>query len=114
VGLSGVPANATHRPYTEAVPLYKVVVEGRGVETLVDDSVAVLGFVAMRWVRASGREAAEREGLALVRNELYARRSILNSDGAPPELVIEEVSEAHEMPAIQPGFAWYPDNEQAR
>jgi hypothetical protein len=96
------------------VPLYKVVIEGRRVETLVDDSFAVLGFVATRWLRASGREAAEREGLALVWNELHARRSILNSEDAPPELVLDEISEANEMPAVQPGFAWYPEDEQAR
>jgi hypothetical protein len=42
------------------VPLYKLVIEGRGVETLVDDSLAVLGFVATRWLRASGPDVAER------------------------------------------------------
>ena len=83
-------------------------------ETLVDDSFAVLGFVATRWLRASGREAAEREGLALVWKESNARRSIMNSDGAPPKLVLEEIRKANEMPTVQPGFAWYREEQQAR
>ena len=94
------------------VPLYKLVIEGRGVETLIDDSVAVLGFVATRWLRASDPEAAEREGFALVRRELLARGSVLNSDASPPELTLEEICEASEMPTVQPGFAWYPEDEQ--
>ena len=92
------------------MPLYRVVIEGRRVETVVDDSFAILGFVATRWLRARDREAAEREGLALVWKELHARRSVLNSDGTPPELVLEDISEANEMPAVQPGFAWYPED----
>jgi hypothetical protein len=95
------------------VPLYKVVIEGRRVETLVDESFAVWGFVATRWLRASGREAAEREGLALVWKELHARRSVLNSDAAPPELALEEISEANVMPAVQPGFVCYPEDHEA-
>ena len=96
------------------MPLYKVVIEGRRVETLVDDSLALLGFVATRWLRATGREAAERDGLALVWKELHARRAVLNSDGAPPELALEEISEASEMPATQPGFVWFPEDGEAR
>ncbi len=94
------------------MPLYRVVIEGRRVETLVDNSFTVLGFVATRWLRASDREAAEREGLALVWKELHARRAVLNSEGAPPELSLEEVTEASEMPTTQPGFVWYPEDEE--
>jgi hypothetical protein len=36
---------------------------------------------------------------------------VLNADASPPELVLEEICEASEMPAVQPGFAWYPEDE---
>src|SRR5688500_8763428 len=95
------------------VPLYWVVVEGRRVETLVDDCFAWLGSVATRWLRASGREAAGREGLALVWKELHARRAVVNSDATPPELVLEAVIEAGGMPDVEPGFVWYREDEEA-
>jgi hypothetical protein len=96
------------------MPLFKVVVEGRRVETIVDGSRSVLGFIATRWVQADDRDSAQRRGLADVRKEMKARRVVLNSDAAPPELTVEDVSEASELPATQPGFVWYPEGEDDR
>jgi hypothetical protein len=94
------------------VPLFKIVVEGRGVKTVLDDKPAVLGFMATRWVHARDRDAASRQGLALVWTELNARCALQDPERGLPELALEEVSEADEMPAAQPGFVWYPDDEE--
>jgi hypothetical protein len=56
------------------VTMYKVLVEGRRIETVIDDARTVLGFVVTRWVHAESPAAAAREGVALITRELYARR----------------------------------------
>ena len=85
----------------------QVVVEGRRIHLIVDDARSVLGFSATRWVEADSSADAARHGMDLIRRELYARRSFLNADDEPPELVLEEVAEAREAPSVQPGFVWY-------
>ena len=93
------------------MPLFKIVVEGRRVNTVLDHKRAVLGFIATRWVHAHDRDAAAREGLARVWTELNGRRLLEDPDASLPELTLEEVSEADEIPTVPPGFVWYPDGE---
>ena len=89
--------------------LYRVFVEGRRIETVVDNARSMMGFYATRWVNAESPAAAAKEGVAVITRELYAGRPILNADDEPLELIVEGVSEATEAPATPPGFVWYPE-----
>ncbi len=81
-------------------------------EARVDDRPVVWGFFATRWVQAADGYSAGRDGLAQVWKELYVRAVVLNSEAAPPELSIEDVSEVSEMPSAPPGFVWFPEDEE--
>ncbi|MDH3292282.1 MAG: hypothetical protein OEO20_13510 [Gemmatimonadota bacterium] len=90
------------------MPLFKVVVHGRGHWISLDDEMERVGFRVTRVVDAADADRAARKALELVGNDPKSRPE----PGHPAAtLTVDDVAPAAALPDPQPGFAFYPDPE---
>jgi len=90
------------------MPLFEVVVHGRGLWISLDEELERVRFDVTRVVDAVDAAQAGWQALALVQ----ADRRVRPLPGrAPPDLTVGKVVPAARMPPVQPGFAFYPDPE---
>jgi hypothetical protein len=88
------------------MPLFEVTVRGHGLWIEIDGKVERAGFQATRVVEADDVAGAAEKALALVRADPKARQL----PGRPPPTVLaSKVVRAATVPAITPGFRFFPD-----
>ena len=90
------------------MPLFKVVVHGRGLWISLDDELQRVGFHVTRVVDAANATEATRNALTMVANDAKTQPQ----RGYPrPTLTAEGVKPASKVPQPPPGYAFYPDPE---
>ena len=90
------------------MPLFTVVVTGRGHWISVDDEIQRVQFRVTRVVEATDADQAAQQALELVGAD---RRATPLPGYAAPSLSVEGVTPAPSLPDPQPGFAFFPDPE---
>jgi hypothetical protein len=88
------------------MPPFRILVRGSGLWISLDDEMQRVEFSVHRILDSTDAETAARQALALVRQDPKAQPL----PGYPrPTLTVDEVAPADAVPAVQPGFAFYPD-----
>jgi hypothetical protein len=89
---------------------YRVFLNGQNLWLQLDSSPKRLGFYTTRFVEANDAEHAELVAVKLLREE--GKLSALNDRGDPPRVFVERVEEVElaDVPAVVPGFTFYPDD----
>ena len=90
------------------MPLFTVVVTGRGHWISVDDEMQRVAFRVTRVVEAVDADRAAQQALEVVGGD---RRATPLPGYAPPRLSVESVTPADALPDPQPGFAFFPEGE---
>jgi hypothetical protein len=88
------------------MPLFEVTVRGHGLWIEIDGKVERMGFQVTRVVDADDVAGAGVQALALVRADPKARQL---PGRPPPEIFANKVLRAVSVPAIAPGFRFFPD-----
>lgn len=90
------------------MPVYRVMVCGRGLWIAIDDVLQRVTFRVTRFVHAPDAARARQRALGMVRDDPRTRPA----PGRPkPVLEVEDVAPADAVPAVQPGLAFSPDPE---
>ena len=91
---------------------FKIIVEGKNFNILIENAVQKCGFFTTRFVEADSLDSAENTALDLIREEL--KGMVLNEEDDPPSLFFDQIEEIksfgdHQVPGT--GFTWYLDNQ---
>ena len=93
------------------MPHYRVFLNGQNFWLEFDQRRQRVGFYTTRFVEAADRRAAEAAAVGKLRTE--GKLAPLNNPADPPRVVAEKIEEMAEgdIPAINPGITFYPDEE---
>ena len=89
---------------------YKVVLEGWPITIDIDDERQRVRFVVTRFVEAGDPRAAREQAISMVRSDPKLRRSADAWEIEQMNVTVGRAEEipTDEVPAIQPGFAFFP------
>jgi hypothetical protein len=88
---------------------FKVTINGRGLWMEVDGVPQRVGFRVARVVDATDQDTAKRHACRAVEQDPKVRQY---PGQPPPSLSVTNVTRVALAPAVQPGFAFYPDPER--
>ena len=92
------------------MPVYRVVLQGSNVLMQIDDDPPrKYGFRVTRFVEAPNVSEARMQAARAVWTDPKLVRGSLNAAQDPPRVVAVEAERADRPPAVQPGFAFFPE-----
>ncbi len=94
---------------------FKVVLEGSPITINIDGKRQRVRFVVTRFVEASDLRDAQDKAVGMVRSDPKLRRSTDARENEQMNVTVGQAEEvaADEVPAVQPGFAFFPFEETA-
>ena len=95
------------------MPWFRTFIRGEHFLLESDGQVRALGFYTTRFVEAGGPEAAEFAAVDLIRADQKLRTSLRNDRSDPPKMFVDEIEEIEplDVPANNPGYTFFPEDE---
>jgi hypothetical protein len=95
----------------EAMPIFRVALEGRNFWLVVNGAIKRLGFNTTRFVQAADESQAESRALDQLRSDPKLHNTH-NDRTDPPEVFIEDIEEVDAAEKVPGGYAFFPDEKE--
>ena len=89
--------------------IYKVLMCGNRFRRFIDGSPSSVGFYVTRFVDAANPDAAGSSAVEIISAHLHADRAFTERSSVNIDSI--EAAPENKMPPIQPGFAWFHEDD---